>query len=474
VPSDYVDTTEQFFRDLGGTGLYGILTQYYEGSRAHRRHIHNHLTYGGAVLSTEPFPGGGVGSCTVQHNCVQDGTVQNLIRNAMGSAGWTGGLDQLYVVFVAPGETVCRGARDCYPSPGCAFHDYFSQGFAGTGDKVVYAVIPEVGGNGEPSGSNCLFGGGPHSSAADVATSFASHETMEAVTDPLGDGWQFPDGTEIGDDPCQTDIGDRPPIYDSGHATERLFGHDYLLQTEWSNDRHKCVRNDGGEHILEVVPTPDGGSPTGPPRTSVAIGGETFKPGERVKIKYKTGLAKPKSVPLGPGCTDPSTSTQARGDGSFVCTVLIPGAAKAGAAGKHKIVAIGKRSHRKLVATFHLIDQVASPSTVHINASCDGSGELCNPPVSLFSQVVLNGDAHMTAHASAGHCSDVAFHYLVDGTPANSTGFLAPDGSETVTVPIAPAGRGHPHDISVQAEGRTGGCNQGTLGAWQADFTLTP
>jgi hypothetical protein len=108
--------------------------------------------------------------------------------------------------------------------------------------------------------------------------------------------------------------------------------------------------------------------------------------------------------------------------------------------------------------------------TGHIDEQCQSSGELCQPPAPLG--LIATSNVQITVTASPEHCSDVQFYMLVDGTPSAATGFLAPGQSATVTVLIPPSRYLNPHDLDIQAEGRLGGCNGGTLIAWHADATV--
>jgi hypothetical protein len=110
--------------------------------------------------------------------------------------------------------------------------------------------------------------------------------------------------------------------------------------------------------------------------------------------------------------------------------------------------------------------------TGHIDQQCESSGQLCQPPASLIAGLIATSDVEVTVTASPGHCSDVRFYVLVDGKPGPVTGFLAPGQSATFRVPIPVSRYPNPHDLSIQAEGRVGGCNSGNLVAWQADASV--
>jgi Tol biopolymer transport system component len=85
---------------------------------------------------------------------------------------------------------------------------------------------------------------------------------------------------------------------------------------------------------------------SGPKKTPVAVDGAGFVPGEEVAVKYKTGLASPKTVSL---CNATATA-----NGAVSCSGVIPGAGTQGARGAHIIVAKGATSFIKVKTIFTL------------------------------------------------------------------------------------------------------------------------
>ena len=101
-------------------------------------------------------------------------------------------------------------------------------------------------------------------------------------------------------------------------------------------------------------------------------------------------------------------------------------------------------------------------SSVPISISCTSSGQLCTP---IFTTPVVTGGVLQVSYtASAGHCSNVAAHFLVDGVERAVTPFLVP-GQTSATFTLSPVSPGS-HTLGVQGEGTVGGCNTGTLGGW--------
>jgi len=110
------------------------------------------------------------------------------------------------------GNTSCGGPKLSY----CAYH-----GSIGSGATAVkYSIEPY------PSCSSCQVAGW---TAAQNQEHFMSHETREAVTDPLGSAWYDMIGYEA-DDKCAWSP---TPFFGTGG---------YGYQYEWSNATRSCVK----------------------------------------------------------------------------------------------------------------------------------------------------------------------------------------------------------------------------------------
>ena len=91
-----------------------------------------------------------------------------------------------------------------------------------------------------------------------------------------------------------------------------------------------------------VVVTPDQGDPG----SSVTIMGSGFNAGEKVVVKYLTGLATPATVQL---CSTTATAT-----GTFSCSGTLPPSASSGTAAVHTIKATGSSSKKTAETTYLL------------------------------------------------------------------------------------------------------------------------
>jgi len=200
------------------------MTQYYDNSG----HIQNSASLGGTWLDTAPYPHAGDVVDPLKNAAIQGSVLRGIAAN-----GWTITPEHLFIVYTAPGMTVCFDSKDCTPgtlSPvWCAYHSWFSQNSA----AVIYAVIPYVGSWGE----NCrTFEQSPNDNIeADTAIDSAFHEISEALTDPTGTGWVSDQKGVENADPCTFRYGPTYLAPNGTHANANFGGRDYLFQTLWIN-----------------------------------------------------------------------------------------------------------------------------------------------------------------------------------------------------------------------------------------------
>jgi hypothetical protein len=135
----------------------------------------------------------------------------------------------VYLVHFPPGVRISlEGAGSCQSGGFCGYHSSFKSGRA----RVRYAVLPDMG-----KGSGCDTGCGSGDPFAAV-TSVASHELVEAVTDPDVDlakglaaplAWYDAQNGEIGD------------ICAGQDGKLRAGGATWNVQKQWSNKAKACV-----------------------------------------------------------------------------------------------------------------------------------------------------------------------------------------------------------------------------------------
>lgn len=190
--------------------------------------------------------------------------------------------DTLYMTFFPPAITVVDGtSTQCIDY--CAYHNAFSRG---DGSEVFYAVIPDM-------SSTCQSQCGPGDVLGNNANS-ASHELVEAVTDPQVDlngtgpigapyAWiQGADGQEIGD------------LCIGQYAT--LPG-GQLVQRQWSNAKNACIDHNDAYTPLPT-PTPSG-TPGATPTPTPAPGGNGAVSGNGCGCNLAMAEVPGIGVPLG-------------------------------------------------------------------------------------------------------------------------------------------------------------------------------
>ena len=112
-----------------------------------------------------------------------------------------------------------------------------------------------------------------------------------------------------------------------------------------------------------------------------------------------------------------------------------------------------------------LVTTTYGPFTVN----CAPVGQLCD---NTFSQsVTTTSNLRVEYFASAGHCSPVLAHILVDGVERAATAFLSP-GQASGVFDVGPVTAGS-HVVALRGEGTVGGCNGGNLLNWGGTLAIT-
>lgn len=234
LTAHYESVQQHLFMDYPGHALGSNTSQYYQQGTT-TSYIPDMGGMAGSVVDTNPYP---VGGCTDPYtgiNCFTDAQLQSEIQTVMAAQGWTGGLNKMFLVFTPSGEGSCFDSTSgiCAYNYYCAYHGSFVNG---AGSNVVYGNQPY--GN----ASYCQIPGVPSPNgdvAADTASTAASHELIEALTDPLLNAWYTAAGSEIGD-LCAYIYGANS--WDSGLANQMWNGRFYELQEEWDNHTGTCVQ----------------------------------------------------------------------------------------------------------------------------------------------------------------------------------------------------------------------------------------
>jgi hypothetical protein len=171
-----------------------------------------------------------------------DADVAVLVHAAARTFNPGGGLNHFYHIYFPQGTDVCTSGGGntavCYSPDNpasfgfCAYHSALQ--FTDGQGTAVFSVEPyaNVSGCSVPTSP---AGASPNGPAIDSMADVVSHETFEAITDPLLNAWfnrfgAFA-GEEIGDE-CAF-VFALPPVV--------LNGMPYQIQSEYSNLTHSCV-----------------------------------------------------------------------------------------------------------------------------------------------------------------------------------------------------------------------------------------
>lgn len=208
----FTSTLDPFYDDVPQSPLYGMLDQYGIGPGNGRA----------GVVATQ----------TTRNILDSELRTEVLIEINLGHVPMPTDLNQYYPVHLAPGMQVTApdGTHSCVFF--CAYHGTFqARDVNGNTFNINYGVLPDLGG--------ACAGGCGNDTIANNTTSVASHELIEATTDPavgLATTIGFPLAWY---DPVHGEIAD---ICGHQHGTTSANGHSYVVQLEFSNAANDCVQ----------------------------------------------------------------------------------------------------------------------------------------------------------------------------------------------------------------------------------------
>ncbi|MGH3674051.1 MAG: hypothetical protein ACRDSH_26005, partial [Pseudonocardiaceae bacterium] len=193
-----------------------------------------------SVADTHPYPAA-TSQCPSPSGvatCVTDLQVRREVDRLIGSSDpAVRGLTNIYFVLLPPDVDECITIGSCGTTAFAGYHSAFSLGHGLT----VYSAIPDPQIEfTPPPGSDPE--GNPE---AEETIDTVAHETVEAITDPVGTGWMDPNGFETADK-CENGPQQGPPLGYAGDGSpynQLIDGHPYLLQDIWSNARSGCVQS---------------------------------------------------------------------------------------------------------------------------------------------------------------------------------------------------------------------------------------
>ncbi len=235
---------QQYFKDVGGTAFYNLLTQYWDGNGP----VRNVVQFGGSYVDTTPYPHAGS-----MADPLTDGDIRATVARAVTANSWPDD-HQSDEVFVVTGYNIeeCAGGACTFPqgSSGqsfCGYHDTTNDGtiYTFVGDSLytyignyVYSCVPPSFGVYGPTPNGPI----PYGNAyADSVINVFSHEQFESVTDPINaTGWNSNSSSTEGEigDLCATSFG---PTNAQGATVTLANGHSYVLQKEFSNLTNGCA-----------------------------------------------------------------------------------------------------------------------------------------------------------------------------------------------------------------------------------------
>jgi hypothetical protein len=239
ISAGYKSIETALVRNYTGHSLSAINTQYYQGS-APKTYIGGNGMLAASITDASPYPVSGC-AASIGANCITDAQLQAHVSAVMTAHGWTGGLNNMFLVFTSKGEGSCFDTTVYLCSTEtanvtpyfCAYHSHFS-----SSPDIIYTNQPFGNPNyclGSGKQPNLRLGG----AEADPATTAASHEISEAITDPLLNAWYDSSGNENGD-LCAYSYGVNG--YDAGLANQLWGGVYFELQQEWNNHTTSCTQ----------------------------------------------------------------------------------------------------------------------------------------------------------------------------------------------------------------------------------------
>ena len=270
LPSSYLAAVERYFADLARASesasaatdnVYSVTAQYHsapldDGSPTamvpQSFNVQTDAIHDNAAFPPDQARGNARGGCQAPTSlrepsdppyswCLTDAQIQAELESVIAAEHLPRGLGAAYYMLLGPGVDVCTEAaqsptRDCADENFCSYHSS-SITAGGNASALVYAVIPW------PDVSGCTSGEAPNGSGGDDpgddAANIISHESTEAVTDPLGTGWHANGNLEVADLCARTSgrgttygpaLGGGP-----GEAFNQIInGHHYWLQEQYS------------------------------------------------------------------------------------------------------------------------------------------------------------------------------------------------------------------------------------------------
>jgi hypothetical protein len=239
----YEPMIKQFLGDAAhdsgtSTNLFSLLSQYGDSSGAGSYRI-SYDPAADSIDATDPYPSrrGQCASPFGVATCVTDLDLQQEIDRLIGAhAPGRRGLSNIWFVFLPPDVDECSNVGECATNAFLGYHSLANLGHGPT----IYVAIPDPLVELTPSPGSDPEGNPEAESTIDTV----AHETVEAITDPVGSAWMDPNGFETADK-CEDAPTNGTPLgfaSDGSPYNQLINGHEYLIQDIWSNTVGGCVQ----------------------------------------------------------------------------------------------------------------------------------------------------------------------------------------------------------------------------------------
>jgi PKD repeat protein len=267
-PHEYVSGIEQYWKDLqansgGNQNVDSTSTQYGDLTGAFARY---QVTYGGAILDTDPYPTSQCPAAAPLTNCLTDAQIQAEVEKVAAANNIPADLSHELFVITPPNVAGCFTNDASASYGGCsvgepanlAFYCAYHQQTVASPMRF-YAFDPYVYNfayNGQLACDSGNYPNGPSDGAIDGGM---AHEHNESITDPIpNDAWTNGTGADHGEengDQCAYSYGPSLGTVKRRSATYQynqvINGHVYYYQMMWSNDGGQCL-----QRYTPSAPTP--------------------------------------------------------------------------------------------------------------------------------------------------------------------------------------------------------------------------
>jgi hypothetical protein len=240
----YTPMIEQFFTDVAHdsgshSNVFSLLGQYGDSAAPGTYDVAYNATQD-AIADTDPYPAAsaqcpspdGIATCLTDQDVTDE--IDHVIQAHDPSSY---GLHDIWEVFLPPNVDECSSIDVCGTTE---FEGYHSLANAGHG-TFIYAVIVDSAIE-QPARAGADPEGNPD---AEDAIDTAAHESIEAMTNPEGDGWMDPNGFEAADK-CENGPQTGTPLgfaSDGSPYNQMINGHPYEIQEIWSNATKGCEQS---------------------------------------------------------------------------------------------------------------------------------------------------------------------------------------------------------------------------------------